>query len=120
MRQIVGYLAHHARHHVSGRLHLLLAVLLAAAFVYNYTTAFKHQVMNAHTGQWVEPLLYVLYYAVPYFGTLLIQRWLTGRSLPRSRLFWWLAIAGGRDPGLQPLDRQCHRPPSSTTLTWPP
>lgn len=92
MRQIFGYLAHHFRHHADLRLHLALAALLVAAFVFNYTTGFKSNVMNAHAGEWVEIPLYMAFYAVPFLGTLLLQARITGRALPRERAFWWIVV----------------------------
>ncbi len=73
-------------------LHLVLAVLLAGAFVFNYTTGFKREVMNGHTGEWVELPMYLAFYCVPFYGVLLLQRRFTGRPLPRARAFWWLTV----------------------------
>jgi len=88
LREIVGYLRLHLRHHAHPGLHLLLAVLLAAAFIYNYGTDFKRTVMNAHPGTWIEIPMYLAFYAVPYGGALLLQAAFTGVPLPRSRRFW--------------------------------
>ena len=88
MREIVGYLRLHLRRHAHPGLHLLLGILLAAAFVYNYETDFKRTVMNAHPGTWIEIPMYLAFYAVPYGGALLLQAALTGAPLPRERGFW--------------------------------
>ena len=88
MRDIIGYLRHHLRAHVHPGLHLLLGVLLAAAFVYNYSTDFKRTVMNAHPGTWVEILMYLAFYGVPFYGALLLQSRLTRVSVPRDGRFW--------------------------------
>ena len=90
MRQIFGYLANHVRHHVHPGLHLTVALLLLAAFVFNYTTGFKSQVMNAHAGEWIEPPMYLAFYAVPFLGTLFLQARFTGRPVPRVPSFWWI------------------------------
>jgi len=88
MRDIIGYLKHHLRTHVHPGLHLLLGVLLTAAFVYNYSTGFKRAVMNAHPGSWVEIPMYLAFYGVPFYGALLLQSRLTRVSLPRDGRFW--------------------------------
>ncbi len=94
MRDIVGYLRQHLRHHAHPGLHLLLAGLLAAAFVYNYSTDFKRQVMNAHPGTLREIFMYLGFYAVPYVGALLLQARFTRTPLPRARGFWIFAALG--------------------------
>ena len=88
MRDIIGDLKHHLRTHVHPGLHLLLGVLLTAAFVYNYSTGFKRAVMNAHPGSWVEIPMYLAFYGVPFYGALLLQSRLTRVSLPRDGRFW--------------------------------
>ena len=88
MREIIGYLREHLRRHTPLGLHALLAGLLAAAFVYNYTTDFKREVMNAHPGTWLEIPMYMLFYGVPWYGALLLQSRLTRAPLPRDRRFW--------------------------------
>ncbi len=92
MRDIIGYLRDHLRQHVHIGLHLLLGALLAAAFVYNYTTDFKRTIMNAHPGTWIEIPMYLAFYAVPYFGALLLQARLTRSPLPRDRRFWLVGV----------------------------
>ncbi|MEZ4387113.1 MAG: CPBP family intramembrane glutamic endopeptidase [Candidatus Krumholzibacteriia bacterium] len=88
MREILADLRRHFQQ-VNLPLHLALAGLLAGAFVFNYTTGFKQEVMNAHGGQWVEWPLYLAFYGVPFYGVLGLQSRLTGRPVPRARAFWW-------------------------------
>lgn len=92
MREILGYLTHHLRRHAHPGLHLLLAALLAAAFVYNYGTDFKRGVMNAHPGAWYEPLMYLAFYGLFWYGALLLQSVLTRTPLPRSPAFWATSV----------------------------
>lgn len=89
MQTILQYLRHHLRHHVSWRVHAVLAVLLVGAFWFNYATDFKREVMNAHAGSWREIPRYVLFYAIPFGGALLVQWRLTGSRLPNEPRFWW-------------------------------
>jgi len=63
-----------------GRL-AVLGLLLAAAFVYNYTYDFKRTVMNAGEGTWGSFGRYMLFYAVPYLGSLYF--WTRGRESGR-------------------------------------
>lgn len=93
MRDILGYLCTHLQEHVHPGLHALLAVLLAAAFVFNYTVDFKCGVMNAHPGTWLEIPMYLAFYALPWYGALLLQSRLTRTSLPRDPRFWATSVA---------------------------
>jgi len=92
MNTILNYLSLHTREHIHVRLHIVLGLVLASAFVFNYTTDFKRQVLNAHAGEWSEVVLYILFYFIPYFGVLFLQRFMTGSALPRERAFWWMSV----------------------------
>ncbi len=93
MRAIVDYLRTHLREHVHPGLHALLAVLLTAAFVYNYSVDFKREVMNAHPGTWLEIVMYMGFYGLPWYGALLLQARFTRRPLPRDPRFWIVSVA---------------------------
>lgn len=91
MTVILNYLRLHLEKHVHVRLHIVFGILLAAAFVFSYTTGFHRRVLVADTGLWLKALQYLLFYGVPYYGVLLLQRFMTGSPLPRRRAFWWLS-----------------------------
>ena len=92
MRDIVRDLRLKLREDFSPGLWLVLVLLLAAAFGYNYATDFKLRVMNGLSGRWPEIPAYLLFYGLPYFGTAaLVCAWRGETSRLRARGFW---IAG--------------------------
>jgi len=94
LNTIFNYIRCHVSEHFHLRLHLVLGVLLAGAFYFNYTTGFHRQVLRPPAGPWLKSLQYLLFYCVPYFGVLYLQRFITGSPLPRQRSFWWLSAFG--------------------------
>jgi Type II CAAX prenyl endopeptidase Rce1-like len=89
MTGIFLYIRDYLRQNARPRLHLLLAVMLAAAFVFNYTTGFKKNVIDSFVGGVWELPVYLLYFTVPYVLTLLLTVAGTEDAQRlRNRRFW--------------------------------
>ncbi|RKZ12373.1 hypothetical protein DRQ50_12045 [bacterium] len=91
MTVILNYLRVHLEEHVHVRLHIVLGLLLTATFIFNYGTGFHGRVLVAEADLWVKALQYLLFYCLPWYGVLLLQRVMTGSPLPKQRAFWWLS-----------------------------
>ncbi len=94
MLLIVGYLQNYFRQNARPGLHALVALLLAAAFYYNYTYHFKQLVLDHCWGTKLEVPVYFLFYAVPYLGTLLLSvRGTKDAKCLRNKEFWLVTFA---------------------------
>ncbi len=91
---VVEYLREYLRDNRRPRLHLALAVLLATAFAYNYLTGFKQTILDSFWGSWLYFPVYLLFFAVPYLGTLLLTVAGTEEAQRlRSGRFWLVCSA---------------------------
>jgi hypothetical protein len=87
-RDIQRYLIEHAH----AGLFLSLGLTLAAAVWLNYALGFKRAVLDSQAGEWRSVLLYLPFYAVPYYGTaLLTTRVRRETRYLRAPSFWILS-----------------------------
>ncbi len=91
MRAIVQYVRQYFRSEYDPRLFGLTAALLAVSFAINYGLDFETNVIRRLTTPWEQAAFFYVFYAVPYFLTLVFWRSSTHRRGPfRDRRFWFL------------------------------
>ncbi|MCP4293851.1 MAG: CPBP family intramembrane metalloprotease [bacterium] len=91
---IINYLKDYFRQNSRPGLHIVVALFLAAALYYNYTFHFKQQVLDHYWGTWLEVPCYFLFFAIPYFGTLLLAvRGTEDEKCLRNKEFWLVSLA---------------------------